>query len=160
MDDDEAVTLDLSLDANSLTIELDAPFHGDAPPASPEGSCPGLWEYEVVELFLLGTDERYVEIELGPHGHFLVLTLHGSRQIVADGHPLEYRCQRREGRWRAAAVLDARLLPAGLERYNAYAIHGSGKGRRYLAAHEVVGSMPDFHRLERFAPLNWNEAGA
>jgi len=158
--DDEGVTLEVLLGTDSLKIELDAPFHGDAPPDSPRGSCPELWEYEVVELFLLGADERYVEVELGPHGHFLVLTLHGIRKRVADGHPLEYHCQRSAGRWRATAVLDASLLPDGLERYNAYAIHGSGHQRRYLAAHSVGGDVPDFHRLERFEALNWNEAGA
>jgi len=36
---------------------------------------------------------------------------------------------------------------------NAYAIHGQGSERRYLAAHAVRGAAPDFHRLECFAAL-------
>ena len=32
----------------------------------------GLWDYEVVELFLLNSDtEEYLELEFGPHGHYL-----------------------------------------------------------------------------------------
>lgn len=157
---DEAVELDLELRADRLTIDVRAPFHADPPPASAPGSCSGLWEYEVVELFLLGADDRYVEIELGPHGQFLVLTLHGSRALVADGHPLDYSCGIEGVRWWGSAQLDASLLPDGLTRHNAYAIHGEGKARRYLAAHAMGGDLPDFHRLDAFQLLNWNEAGA
>lgn len=72
---------------------LDAPFAGDAAPAAPPGTAvPGLWNHEgpsrrcraaagtpdarahsharqatVVEVFLLGEREEYVEIELGPY---------------------------------------------------------------------------------------------
>jgi hypothetical protein len=157
---DEAVALELSLAGDRLAVELQAPFHGDPAPGSAPGSCPGLWDYEVVELFLLGADDRYVEIELGPHGHFLVLTLQGARNRVAEGHALDYSFERRGGRWQAAAELSTSLLPADLERFNAYAIHGSGGERRYLAAYPVGGAVPDFHRLSAFGPLNWHEAGA
>jgi hypothetical protein len=44
-------------------------------------------------------------------------------------------------------------LPPGLGRVNAYAIHGQGANRRYLAAYSVGGTAPDFHRLDRFVPL-------
>src|SRR5690349_13129517 len=67
-----------------LRIDVDAPFHGDpAPPARP-GPCDRLWEFEVVELFLAGAASDgspvpYTEVELSPHGHYLVLRLLGVR---------------------------------------------------------------------------------
>jgi len=42
----------------------------------------------VVEAFFLGTDDRYLEVEVGPHGHYLVLQLHGSRNLVRDHVPI------------------------------------------------------------------------
>ena len=58
-----------------LQLDLRAPFHGDPAPALPPGPCWGLWDYEVVELFIVGKSDAYTEIELGPHGHHLVLKL-------------------------------------------------------------------------------------
>ncbi len=43
-------------------------------------------------------------------------------------------------------------LPPGPHRVNAYAIHGVGAARRYLAWAPSEGEGPDFHRLEAFRP--------
>jgi hypothetical protein len=141
-----------------LELEIDASYHGDPPPSAPPGTTPGLWEFEVVELFLLGEGERYLEIELGPHGHHLVLRLEGRRHVVESGLPIEFRVERSESRWHGHARLSRHWLPTGLHAANAYAIHGQGAARRYLAAHPVPGPEPDFHRLEHFAPLALEEA--
>ena len=47
-----------------LMVEVEAPYYQDPPPPNPPGSCDGLWEFEVAELFLVGHAERYVELEL------------------------------------------------------------------------------------------------
>jgi hypothetical protein len=149
----EWARLDVGLSGERLLIRVDAPYHGDPlPPCSP-GSCEGLWEYEVVELFLLGEREHYLEIELGPGGHSLVLELNGRRRRARAPLPLRYRCERRGERWLGEASLPRGELPAGLRAWNAYAIHGCGAERRYLAFQPVPGERPDFHRLECFAPL-------
>ena len=57
------------------------------------------------------------------------------------------------GRWRGEARVPARLVPAGVSRWNAYALHGLGAARRYLAHAPVPGDAPDFHRLGCFVPL-------
>jgi hypothetical protein len=44
-------------------------------------------------------------------------------------------------------------VPEGPWRFNAYAIHGVGAARRYLAHFPVPGPRPDFHRLECFGAL-------
>ena len=50
----------------------------------------GLWDYEVVEVFFLGRSDRYLEVEMSPHGHFLVLKLHGARKLVETMIPIDY----------------------------------------------------------------------
>ena len=113
-----------------------------------------LWDFEVVELFVVGpgAEPLYTEIELGPHGHHLLLLLRGVRKIVAMGLPLAYRAHIEGTTWRAQALLPRQLLPPPPHRLNAFAIDGVGRERRYLATHPVPGPEPDFHRLHLFPP--------
>jgi hypothetical protein len=145
----------LALGTSELALEVDAPFHGDTPPKGPPGSVDGLFEYEVVEVFLLGSGDRYLEVELGPFGHYFVLELKGVRHIERSGLPLPYSCDRSGERWTGTARVPLDYLPAGLCAGNAYAIHGRGARRRHLAAHPVGGAHPDFHCIDRFPPLVW-----
>ncbi len=135
-----------------LVVEVAAPFHGDPAPSGPPGPTPGLWEYEVVELFV-AHGERYTELELGPHGHHLLLRLDGARRVVASGLPVDYSARVAGSRWTGRARVAAEHLPPEPWTGNAYAIHGVGHTRRYLAAYPVWGEAPDFHRLEHFRPL-------
>jgi hypothetical protein len=137
----------------ALVLTVDAAFYDDPAPETEPGSVDGLWEFEVVEIFLLGDDERYLEIELGPHGHFLGLCLAGRRNVIEAGIPVDFSVDRRDHRWRGEARISLKWLPSAIRAANAYAIHGLGNARRYLAAHPVPGDAPDFHRLECFAPL-------
>jgi hypothetical protein len=147
---DERVALVLSRAGGDLLIDVEAPFHDDPMPAGSPGPTDGLWNHEVVELFIVGADARYVEVELSPHGHHLVLQLHGVRTPTASLLPLDYSAVIDGGRWRGRARLDARVIPPGPHAINAFAIHGAGNGRRYLAATAVPGPEPDFHRLHLF----------
>jgi len=151
---DERASVTLRLDFAGLHLAIDAPFHGDPPPAGAPGPTWALWEHEVVEVFVLGERERYTEIEIGPHGHHLVLTLDGRRTITARELPLAVSVSHEAGRWRADARLAAEFLPRGPHRVNAYAIHGLGLDRRYLCWTPVPGPAPDFHRLERFPAVS------
>ncbi len=146
----ERVQLDVRLTDEALAIEVSAPFHGDPAPPGPAGALDGLWEHEVVEIFVLGDGERYTEIELGPYGHHLVLQLDGVRNAVARCLPLTFAARQTGDRWLGRASLDRSWLPAGALRVNAYAIHGIGPERRYLAMTPVPGPHPDFHRIGVF----------
>jgi len=147
--------MDLTLLEDRLLVEVDSPFYDDPPPHGPARSLDGLWEFEVVELFLLGESRHYLELELSPHGHYLALQLQGCRVRVSEDLPLEVHCEVRGQRWTGSATIPGRLLPEGLHSCNAYAIHGIETRRRYLAAYPVRGSQPDFHRLDRFRALDW-----
>lgn len=150
---DEQVVVTCAALANVVTVEVQAPFHADPAPLSSPGRTDRLWEYEVIELFLLGDDNRYLEVELGPHGHYLALQLYGRRHVERRALLLDYSAKISGDRWRGTAHLPTAWLPEGLCRGNAYAIHGTGEERRYLAAHPVPGPTPDFHRLECFGTL-------
>jgi hypothetical protein len=155
--DGERATLRLSADPLGLRIEVDAPFHGDPAPSAPPGPTPGLWDFEVVELFIAGSgsdaDLPYLEVELGPHGHHLVLSLRGVRQSRWSAAPMAYEAAITGDRWAGVAVVPWAWLPAGPHRGNAYAIHGAGSDRRYLAMSPTLGDKPDFHKPARFVAL-------
>lgn len=151
----EHAFVDCALDDAALEVSIDAAYHRDPPPPSAPGRTERLWEHEVVELFLLGERERYLEIELGPHGHWLALRLEGVRHVVERNVALEYTARVEGTRWRGRARLSRALVPEPIVAANAYAIHGAGRVRRYLASHPVPGLAPDFHRLECFQPMVW-----
>jgi len=147
---DERVTVRVRLDDSDLRVEVDARYWGDPRPTQPPGRVDRLWEHEVVEVFLLGDDERYLEIEMGPHGHYLVLQLNGRRQVERQALLMEYEAHISEGCWHGQARLPRELMPPNVRRGNAYAMHGVGDARRYLAAFPAPGPQPDFHRLDCF----------
>jgi len=153
LDSDEIATVGVSIDTQRLTLSIDSPYAGDPRPPGAPGPTEGLWEYEVVELFLANRDsERYLEIEVSPHGHYLILTFDGIRNRVGT-HSAECSTQITNDRWHGVIHLDAALVPSLPLRANAYRICGTESDRRYLAAYPVPGEEPDFHRLDRFRDL-------
>lgn len=146
---DEAVAVALELGQTDLALRIDAPFHGDPPPDSDD-----LWMHEVVELMVVGADETYLEVELSPHGQHLVLFLSGERHVVHRGVALDYRVDVADGRWRGVASIPVGWLPNRADRLNAFAVHGTGHQRRYLAWRPTHGPRPDFHRLAEFGSFS------
>ncbi|OXB60782.1 UNVERIFIED_CONTAM: hypothetical protein H355_015357, partial [Colinus virginianus] len=77
--------------------------------------------------------------------------------------PLEFSVTRTESRWKGSARLPWDYFPPGANKFNAFAIHGSGEHRKYEALYPVPrhmlqeGQKPDFHRLEFFQELNLKE---
>ena len=84
----DTIRLELGVSGAHLTIDVDAPFYGDPRPSGPPGPTDGLWNYEVVEIFIAGVGPEYLEIELGPHGHHLVLQLADADDALFDPLPL------------------------------------------------------------------------
>ncbi|XP_035681672.1 stress response protein NST1-like [Branchiostoma floridae] len=146
-----------------LTVNMDLPFFGvDPAPAGPAGQpTDQLWDYEVFEIFFLGPEDRYLEVEFGPYGHHLVLRLQGYRNLVEEKLPLQYTARRTGSRWTGQAFIPWDYIPPNLGWMNAYGIHNtSDSERRYLALYPIpadntaAAGQPDFHRLGFFKPLN------
>ena len=150
-----------------LVVTVDAPFHGDPAPGdpastpAPPGRFDGLWEYEVVELFLVAADGAYLELEFGPHGHWLALLFSAPRVSERRDLGLEAIDVATEAaadavgksRWRGRYRIRKGKKPKRIVAANAFSIHGSREGRRYLAAHPLPGDCPDFHQPEQFPRL-------
>lgn len=118
-------------------------------PAAPPGSrVDDLWHYDVAECFLVGEGGRYLEVEVGPGGHFLLLSFDAPRrrcdEHVGLAPPVEARIG--AGGWRAAIEIPRAIVPAGLRALNAFVC---ARGR-LLAHHPLPGEPPDFHQPERF----------
>ncbi|XP_038604282.1 UPF0462 protein C4orf33 homolog [Tachyglossus aculeatus] len=158
----EPVSVTLSAEAGGLLLGVRAPLFDDppAPEAEPGRPCDRLWDYEVVEAFFLNDrTERYLEVELCPHGQHLVLLLSGRRNVWKQKLPLAFEVSRSGVRWEGKAHLPWSYFPPGVNKFNSFAIHGSGAERVYEAAYPVPpaeireGQKPDFHCLEYFKPL-------
>ena len=106
---------------------------------------------------LVGASATYLEVELSPHGHHLVLFLRGERNVVPRGVVLDYRADIEGGRWRGVAHIPVGWLPLETTRLNAFAMHGTHETRRYLVAE--FGAFGDdsidrssSHRPRRYLP--------
>ena len=151
-------TVHLAWDGEALTVTTDAPFHRDTAPPSPAGSTPGLWNYEVVELFVAREAEggvEYTELELGPHAHYLLLRFRGVRALLDGPHEIEVSSTILAERWSGRAIVPRRLLPMGFPEgcvVNANTIHG--QPRHYHTAARLRSPAPDFHRPHEWLVLS------
>ncbi|XP_053109307.1 UPF0462 protein C4orf33 homolog isoform X8 [Hemicordylus capensis] len=162
----DPVMIRLTPENAGMLMEVSAPFFNDppAPPGEPGKPFSGLWDYEVVEAFFLnGQTEQYLEVELCPHGQHLVLLLSGRRKVCKQELLLLYEVSRVSARWNGRVHLPWSYFPPSTDKFNAFAIHGSGVNRIYEALypvppHEIRKEQkPDFHRLEYFKSLNLNK---
>lgn len=144
--------VELALRDDGLELTASLP-HQPAPriPAAQRGArVADLWEYDVVECFLAGAGGRYLEIELGAGGHFLVLSFSAPR-VRSDTHealalPVEFASD--ACGWRSRVVIERELLPPGLSALNAFVIAGGA----HLAYGSLPGATPDFHQPACFPP--------
>jgi hypothetical protein len=153
----------LSRSGHELRIEVAAPYFADPAPNGPIGPTDRLWEHEVCEVFIADAAEHYLEVELSPHGHHLVLELRGVRRVVRSRLPIAYQAridlaqcnaaQGTAGRFYGEARVPWEYLPAAALRVNAFAIHGPATQRRYHAHSAPGGDVADFHQLGSFVPF-------
>ena len=81
----KAPQVDLFYDpSQGLQVKIKAPLKNTKRLNAPEGRLWGLWEHEVIEIFIAGANGTYLELEFGPWGHYLALSLDGIRKIKND----------------------------------------------------------------------------
>jgi len=131
-----------------IAVNVRAPLtDAPAPPGAP-GRFPHLWRHDVVELFLLGPGERYLELEFGPFCHYWFLQLSGCRQIAGEIEPFAYECRRTKS-WETTARLPSPDFE--VRACNIACILGTQRAHGSLA--KLPGEVPDFHQLAHFLPL-------
>ncbi|KYO47353.1 UPF0462 protein C4orf33 homolog [Alligator mississippiensis] len=161
----EPVTITFKAGDGGLIMEVNSLYFDDppAPPGEPGLPFDGLWDYEVVEAFFLNSKTKeYLEVELCPHGQHLVLLLSGG-DCFAKGLDLDFKADIHWNKWNGTALIPWRYFPPGVDKMNAYAIHGSGIGRTYEALYPIPREEieedqgPNFHCLEYFKnfSLKW-----
>ena len=144
------IHMSIEYDDHACRIQIDAPFYNDPKPPGPRGPTPNLWDYEVVEIFFVGEDGQYLELEFSPHGHYLMLWLSAPRVVDDRTLTCTYDASFRADRWTGTAVIPRTVMPTLIQRVNAFAISGLGASRQYLAWHPLPGPKPDFHQPHRF----------
>uniref|UniRef100_A0A915EFL0 Piezo non-specific cation channel R-Ras-binding domain-containing protein n=1 Tax=Ditylenchus dipsaci TaxID=166011 RepID=A0A915EFL0_9BILA len=149
-----------------IRVEIRGPLFDDPdPPNEYAGPTPGLWNYEVVELFFANEKGHYLEVEytqsfyVGPHGHWLVLLHSAYRECFNKGEETELEVQNvhQGAEWICNFEIPLAYMPGNVTKFNAYAIHGSGVERHYEALYAVTDGTfkePDFHKLQFFGRID------
>ncbi|RMZ94708.1 hypothetical protein BpHYR1_018391 [Brachionus plicatilis] len=151
-------TFEPDADSVGLVIKIDAPFFNDpAKPSEKIGEFFNLWDYEVAEVFFLNKEGKYLELEFGPHGHFVSILFKGPQDVVNKSLIVDYQAEISENRWSGIAKIPEAYFPINTTKMNAYAIHGSDKNRVYESLFPTPNGKyehPNFHRLEYFRNIN------
>lgn len=151
----------IALEDQYVTVRATAVLpYGICAPNAPVGFADGLWEYDVLELFAVAPDGTYVEVELGPRGHWLAYWFLSYRHRDAreiDRTQMVYTTQVEGNTWTAQCRFPSAWLPAQWAqlRWNVYQIRRRGDAGEYdyLAWKSDPTVAPDFHRTECFASL-------
>jgi hypothetical protein len=138
-------------------------------PSSPPGFTDGLWQHDVVELFLAPAalpegPPRYLELEAGVAGHWLALSLSDVRVRRAElrdaGVAVRSEVSADGARWEGLMRVPLReiVAVAGAPPWRGLiaAVLGGGSPnaeRCYLTSHALPGERPDFHQPRRWVAL-------
>jgi len=203
---DSKYSITLELVRGEIQFVIDAPYFDDKPPPilpnaggigvdgggdggggaiAPRGRYPGLYKYECVELFIASgnmeqgkeTETPYLEIEIGPHGHFYMIGFLGEGQWETQDdelvfeHDPEIIIHHKTRRWYAKGIIPFYLLPEPgsdeadplklVWKLNFVAIHGStssSTSREYLSQNQLP--KLNFHQLRYFSTFIFSDEDA
>jgi hypothetical protein len=173
----------LSATNGDLQVNFDSPFFGDPAPPFEKGKVEGLHDYEVVELFIsgfpYGSDEKdvpYLEIQLGPHGHYFISFFMREADWAGQDTSIEFidppiiDIMYTTKRWKAGIKIPSYYLPEPIcgENYsvqwriNLCAIHALeiNNNNNQVLTREYISyvnfppsTTPNFHQLKYFTPI-------
>ena len=109
--------------SDTMTVMVKAKYFNDPSPKEPKGYLMGLWEYEVAEVFFLNhSTKEYLELEFGPHGHYLALKFQGSRNQIDKDTVMnfEYKASIKDGHWTGLAEIPLSYFPEDFDKFNCY----------------------------------------
>ncbi|MFA4845707.1 MAG: hypothetical protein WC654_04070 [Patescibacteria group bacterium] len=143
--------VELSQVKDGLHVRVVAPMLLEqSVPDVPIGSrVEDLWNFDVVELFLVGPGHQYLELELGAGGHFLVLGFDSVRRRANSYErfqPVVRFEKTAEKQWVSEVTFPWKIIPENLRAMNAFAIMAG----QFLAYAPVPGIEPDFHQPDFF----------
>ncbi len=138
-----------------LLITATAPkFSVEHHPNAPSGKrFDGLWDYDVLEIFFIGEDGKYIEVELGTAGHYLVLGFDGVRRRSNDFYDriFEHTFNRSEdGSTISTIFIPNEILPTVITRVNAFII----ANQEFLAHAPLPGAKADFHQPDEYPMMS------
>ncbi|TAL50165.1 hypothetical protein EPN81_03545 [Patescibacteria group bacterium] len=138
-----------------ILFRVDAPMLYDQKvPDAPMGTrVEKLWEFDVVELFLVGPGHRYLEVELGAGGHFLALGFDSIRHpcdVFESFSPVLRFEKTSEKLWKSSLTIPWKMVPENLRALNAFAIMAG----QFLAYSPVPGQQPDYHQPDRYPSVS------
>ena len=148
--EEEHIQIDMHKTDAGLSFWIHAPYYQDPLPPGETQSVWALWNYEVVELFLVGDDMQYLEAEFGPHGHHLLLWLDAPRNITQKHLPVIYHTTIEHNRWTGEGFISSTILPDKITRWNLFSIHGMSDSRKYCCMKPLNTPKPDFHQPHQF----------
>lgn len=116
----------------------------------------GLWEYDVVEIFLSRHEKGlpYLEVQVSPLEQLFALEVLEPRKKFhyPSSSNIECRCQIEAKRWIAKIVIPLSMIPGSSEKLigNLHSCLGEGK-RGYFG--QFLSDKVDFHRPEFFSQI-------
>jgi hypothetical protein len=150
----QPILIELKCQGEKISFCISAPYYFNIPPDCPPGPTWRLWEYEVVEIFLVFEAQKYLEIEVNPHGHYLILALDGIRKIKSAFIPaqIKARIDLSKQSYQIEGQLHSPLPLDQLKALNAYAIYQEKHHRVYASYHAIAleNEAPNFHLIDRF----------
>lgn len=133
-----------------ITASLPTQAQPSTPEQEPMTRVHNLWEYDVVECFIVG-EKKYLEVELGAGGHFLVLDFLEPRVRDNEYEGLEPQMSFEpkipgSDAWRSSLLLPWDMIPEGIRAINAFVI----SRENFLCHSPLPGPHADFHQPSRF----------
>lgn len=118
----------------------------------------GLWDFDVVEVFLQKDDsESYLEFQSSPLGQPFALIVEKPREKFHAPKSFNYTVENKvtDKLWESSLTVDLEDIPGSSSRIigNCFACLGPKESREYFALNINQEDNPDFHRPDLFVDL-------